>query len=173
MSNAWLAKKTWAERRAYYHDAHIRLTAAAKPRRCVICGNPFKCRRKKVRVCGPRCRAFLIGLPGIRLTAEQLKRGAATRLLHPHTGPFETHHQAKYWSLQSPMGDTYQFWNMAYFVREHKSLFKAQDVIMQGYETLAAHQLRRLQPDRNYSINSWKGWKWHYVLSPLTTVRSK
>lgn len=164
MVNRWMSKLTLTERRKYNHEQHLRLTLAAQPRRCIICGKPFKSRRKPVKVCGPRCRAHLTGFAKTRLTAEQQKRATTHRLLHPRTGPFETNNKAKYWSLLCPSRDVYQFWNMSFFVRKHKYLFHAEDIIMQGENTLAAQQLRRLRPDRKTPLNSWKGWQWYYAI---------
>ena len=164
MVNIWYSKLSWQQKRQYNHDTHVRLTEKAKPRRCVICGELFKNRRKVVRTCSRRCVAYLNGLPEIQLTREQQRQATVNRLKNPHTGPFETNHLAKYWSLCGPNNEIHQFWNMSYFVREHKDLFGTEDVTMDGCNTLAAQQLRRLRPDRKSPIQSWKGWAWYYAL---------
>ena len=164
--NRWYNKLSLDEKRQYNHDSHIRLTQNTPPRKCLICGNPFKSRRKSVKVCSPRCRAYLINFPdctGVR-TPEMDAATQEKRAKHPKTGPFITNCQSKYWSILSPDGCNFQFWNLELFVRENKEMFNGEDVVQEGYKTLAAHQLRRLRPDRSHSINSWKGWTWHYIL---------
>ena len=143
-----------------------RRNAASAPRRCIVCGTEFRTYRKNQRYCGRRCMAYAILLPHHwkSQTESALNRMTENRLRHPLCGPFESNCRASYWSFLSPDGVHFQFRNASNFVREHVDLFLPEDVegCLSG-DCLAAHQMRRLRPERKHPIKSWKGWTWMFV----------
>jgi len=166
-------EKIKARARAHYHakrkhlesSRNRRRDAVAEPRSCVVCGAEYRKRHEETLTCSKKCKYELVArkLRGVATcSAEALEQGTEKRLEHPLCGPFVTNCHAKDgWALVSPDGDVYTFRNMSNFVREHKELFDECDIV--GCETgnsLAAHQLRRLNPMRRGHIRSWKGWEW-------------
>lgn len=96
----------------------------------------------------------------------------------------------RFWSLKSPTGEVFQFWNLMKFIRENRSLFEKEDVEdvpaspyirrrtgerVINTTTKAHGGLTQLGPKvapkgenprlktlwKNVKAFSWKGWSWH------------
>ena len=139
----------------------------SKDTRCIICGKPFSTHHNAVS-CSPKCRyALTRHFDGRIIPKEETEYNQLMRNKHPNTGPFETNCRAKYWSLIAPNKQVYNFTNLQFFVREHPALFgndAETGYLGRRYATRAGCQLKRLRPDKAHAINSWKGWKWHFLL---------
>jgi hypothetical protein len=136
--------------------------------RCLICGKPYVTVHN-AKTCSRKCQyAMTQHFIGIKLSKKQIALNQFARSVHPNTGPYETNCHARYWSIKSPEGVVYKFNNLQYFVRSNRCLFIPDDAatgyLGKRYDTRAGCQLSRLRPNNAHSINSWKGWSWHYTL---------
>lgn len=64
--------------------------------------------------------------------------------------------KGKYWKIQSPSGDVYEFENLSRFIREHQDLFcgNARNI------SAAFAEMKRSQNGKKESkLYQWKGWK--------------
>ena len=142
---------------------------------CAYCGQTFvqpkKHRRKS---CSSECRTKLqsrhSSLLAKSASPERKRRLAEigrqfiekARAAHknsPRSGPFETHHEAKFWKLESPEGEVFEFRNLNHFCRE-----KFGDKWRAYSNGIHAHArwVRGLRTDTN---TNYKGWK---VVSPAS-----
>jgi len=135
-------------------------TEQSPERECVWCGNMFKSYRKGQTHCSKSCNAKHINTGRIQ-PRSAVEFNVLCRQNHPHTGKFETNKHAKHWLIIDPRGCKYEFDNIEHFVRNNTQLFESDDA--DNDPSLAAHQLRRLRPDRKHRINSWKGWTWNFT----------
>ena len=151
--------------REYERRRSVIRTERSPERKCVWCGDVFKSYRKEQKHCSKSCQAKHVNTGRIqpRSAVEQNKIARAN---HPHTGRFETNKHAKHWHITDPHGFSYEFDNLEHFVRNNASLFEDGDA--SGDPSLAAHQLRRLRPDRKHRIKSWKGWTWNFDAANVT-----
>lgn len=109
-------------------------------------------------------RKALIGNPGPQLTQEQLiENGKKVSASHRALG--QQHHMAKPWRLRSPQNVTYEFKNLADFVRKNPHLFYPEDVIWRytpwnhSYTCKAVGGLNSISPRLKKPNGSWKGWR--------------
>jgi len=134
-------------------------TARAPERECLLCGCIFKSYRKDQKYCSKSCQAKHANTGRVQ-PRSAVEANKIARENHPNTGRFETNKHAKHWRITDPHGCNYEFDNLEHFVRNNSELFEGGDV--ESDPSLAAHQLRRLRPDRKHRINSWKGWAWNF-----------
>lgn len=89
---------------------------------------------------------------------NNLKLGTPAARKSPVSGPFETNHNAKTWTIKSPHGKIYTVRNLALFCRTHAELFapdppeNAYAGLRQIASTLRNHR-RACRP-----VLQWKGW---------------
>jgi hypothetical protein len=89
----------------------------------------------------------------------------AARAISPLTGRFETNNRAIVWFLRSPSNVTYQFRNLAHFIRNHSELFTEYElgVVNRFGRTRAQGGLSQLSPHNKHAKGSWHGWTWNSV----------
>lgn len=120
-----------------------RIRQAGEARRnikhCVICGKAFKAPPSGRSTCSDACEAelrrkqhkgktFNWGKKARERLASQgqtenLKKGTPAAQVSPLAGRFETNVNAKYWVIESPMGDVYEIDNLTLWARKHTELF--------------------------------------------------
>ena len=70
------------------------------------------------------------------------------------------HHYARVWRLRDPNGKTWDFKNVAQFIRDHHDLFDDEDLLPRGKfgHIRAVQGLASLSPRKKRPEGSWKGW---------------
>ncbi len=129
---------------------------------CRECGGQYWGRKHGYcsSACGETARAR--HLAGV--STAPLKRGLLESTV---TQKDERNHSAIDWSLRSPEGESYQFRNLAHFVRTHSELFAPDDLLPHPSRPTslicrAVVGLGQLHPGRKMKRKpqSWKGWTW-------------
>ena len=94
-----------------------------------------------------------------------LELANAARAVSPLAGRFESNQNAVFWSLRSPSNATYQFRNLAHFIRNNPQLFTEYElgVINKFGTTRAQGGLSQLNPNRKHPKCSWHGWTWNCI----------
>jgi hypothetical protein len=93
-----------------------------------------------------------IHVPSIREKARQTKLSRRDR-----------HQAALVWSIRSPDGAVYRFKNLCCFIREHRELFSAEQLVPVNRlgRTRIEASLSLLSPRRKHCSQVAQGWTWH------------
>jgi hypothetical protein len=117
-----------------------------------------------------------------RVSIEWKEKRLATRSRNPRSAKGEAHCSAIIWRIRDYRGKTYEFKNLAEFIRRHSDLFDANDVVWTQRTNstmlcLAYSGIQSLRPYRRDGTQvrrvqgSWKGWTWISGLEDEQTPR--
>ena len=106
-----------------------------------------------------------------RVSAEYREQALATRAKNPRSMKGEAHCSAMVWRIRDYRGKTYEFKNLAEFIRRNSDLFDADDTVWteRTNSTMLCRAYQGIQSLRPYRrdgtpssrVNgSWKGWTW-------------
>lgn len=125
---------------------------------CVVCGkifqdpqcSPTKCCSKE---CSKINRQKLMASGAYDKNFEKMIEGK-NEFAKTHKG--KDHIGAKYWEIESPDGERYQFVNLNHFIKKNLSLFKGtRRQVYDGFQKIKASELGK----RKYKSYTYKGWK--------------
>jgi len=92
--------------------------------------------------------------------SDNLKKGTPASQISPLAGPFDTNVTAKYWKIQAPSGEVFEFNNLLKWCRENADLFgkeigNPQDAHAIASAFRAIKQTRQGKPRRAYAYQEW------------------
>jgi len=92
--------------------------------------------------------------------SDNLKKGTPASQISPLAGPFDTNVTAKYWKIQAPSGEVFEFNNLLKWCRENADLFDKEignprDAHAIASAFRAIKQTRQGKPRRAYTYQGW------------------
>mgnify|MGYP006957804677 FL=1 len=128
-------------------------------RTCPICGNTFKASPSADSVCcSPACSSEhrkQLHKNGVYDNTMQRLCEGRKRFYMENSG--EKHVNAKYWVIQSPIGQIYKCHNLMHFIRERPELFDGTP--KQAFDGFAKIKATEKGKRTKNPSRTWKGWK--------------
>lgn len=143
-------------KKACSHTCYSKLRMQYKT--CPVCGTEFQDPQSNGTVCcSKECsRIHRQQLYDQGVNTAALAKAHAVLPVHPLTGRFETHINAKSWIVQAPDGQIYECRNLKNWLRDHENMLDG--TVKQAWDGITKIKYTMQGKRPRAKSKSWKGW---------------